>query len=199
MRALFEDTWLALPDGLEPPDWDARRRFLLGHVRPGARALDLGCGEGRFTAELARAGAQAIGADVAEAALRRARARHPEQEFERIPYDGPLPWGEGSFDLVWASEVLERAGDTERFLAEVRRVLRPDGVLLVTTPSAGRVRTLVEGVPDPAGDRLHLYTSRTLGRVLRDAGFARVELSRLGRRRGRLGATARAAPSGQAL
>jgi hypothetical protein len=49
---------------------------------------------------------------------------------------------------------------------------------------------LIEGVPDPASDRLHLYTRRSLERVLRDAGFAAVEVSRFGAGRRRLRATA---------
>ena len=79
---------------------------------------------------MARAGAQAIGVDVAEAALRRARSRHPGVEFLLVPLDGPLPFEDGSFDLVWASEVIEHVSDTARWLSEVRRVLAPAGRLL---------------------------------------------------------------------
>lgn len=190
MRQLFEDIWEQLPDRLEPPDWEARRGFLLDRVRPGARVLDLGCGEGRFTAELAAAGAKATGAEVAEAALLRARAAHPGLSFEQVPYEGPLPFPDAAFDVVWISEVIERITDTGRFLGEARRVLHPDGRLLLTTPSAGRLRVLLEGAPDPASDRLRLYTRASLERVLRDAGFSEVRVRRLGAGRRRLAATA---------
>src|SRR4051812_34276712 len=64
-----EAIWEALPEGLEPPGFAQRRSFLLVRVRPGDRVLDVGCGEGRFAAELARAGATVLAADVAEEPL----------------------------------------------------------------------------------------------------------------------------------
>lgn len=153
--------------------------------------LDLGCGEGRFTAELAAAGADATGAEVAEAALRRARAAHPGMPFELVPYDGPLPFPDAVFDVVWISEVIERIADAGGFLAEAKRVMSPDGALLLTTPSAGWLRVLLEGGPDPASDRLCHYTRSKLKSALRDAGFGEVKVRRFGSRRARLAATAR--------
>ena len=139
----------------------------------------MGCGTGDFTAAMARAGADAIGVDVAEAALRRARSRHPGVEFRLVPLDGPLPFEDGSFELVWASEVIEHVADTARWLSEVRRVLAPGGRLLVTTPSHGRLRVAVGGVErfsEPLGDHLHLYTKRSLGALLGEFGFGEVQV-----------------------
>ncbi len=110
----------AAGSGSTPPDWELRRRFLLGSGEPGERALDLGCGAGEFTAALAEAGAAVVGVDVAEAALARARTAHPELDFRRVPIDGPLPFEDGAFDLVWASEVIEHVADTARWLSEVQ-------------------------------------------------------------------------------
>jgi 2-polyprenyl-3-methyl-5-hydroxy-6-metoxy-1,4-benzoquinol methylase len=84
-------------------------------VRLGDRALDVGSGTGDFTAALAQAGAQAIGVEVAEAAIARARARHPELDFRLVPIEGPLPLEGSAFDLVWASEVIEHVTDTARW------------------------------------------------------------------------------------
>ena len=91
MREYYEDLWEHLPDDLEPPDLDVRLAFMREGVRSGDRVLDLGSGVGTFTAWLARIGAQPLGAEVAEAAVRRARAAHPELEFRLVPIDGPLP------------------------------------------------------------------------------------------------------------
>ncbi len=69
-------------------------------VRSGEHVLDLGSGEGTFTEWLARIGAAPLGAGVAEAAVRRARAAHPELEFRLVPIDGSLPLQDNSFDVV---------------------------------------------------------------------------------------------------
>jgi ubiquinone/menaquinone biosynthesis C-methylase UbiE len=183
VRDYYEELWRRLPDELPPPDWELRRQFLLENVEQGDRVLDLGCGAGEFTAALAEAGAQPLGVDVAKAAIARARSRHPDLEFRLVPIDGPLPLEDNSFDLVWASEVIEHVADTARWLSEVRRVLVPDGRLLLTTPSHGRVRVAVEGIErlsEPLGDHLHLYTRRSLATVLAEFGFDTITVRSVG-------------------
>jgi 2-polyprenyl-6-hydroxyphenyl methylase/3-demethylubiquinone-9 3-methyltransferase len=186
MRALQEDVWAALPEGLEPPDLELRRGFLLDHVEPGQSVLDAGCGEGAFTALLADAGAAPVGVDIAERALERARARHPALDFRLAPEDGPLAFDDASFDVVWASEVLAHVGDTARFVSELRRVLRPRGRLLVTTPYHGRVKnaalalTRFEAHFDPRGPQLRFYTPRSLRALLLDFGFEQVQVRSAG-------------------
>ena len=183
MRDYYEELWQRLPQRLELPDLDLRRRFLLGQVQPGDRALDLGCGDGTFTGELSAAGARAVGVDVAEAALERARAGHPDLEFRLTPIEGPLPFEDNSFQLVWASEVIEHVGDTARWLSEVRRVLVPGGRLLLTTPAHGRLRLLLGGVErysPPLGDHLHLYTRDSLHRLLAEFGFGQIQVRAAG-------------------
>jgi ubiquinone/menaquinone biosynthesis C-methylase UbiE len=183
VRPYYEQLWERLPERLEPDRFERRRSFLLGQVRRGDRALDLGCGAGEFTAALFAAGAQPVGADVAEAALARARERHPELQFVLVPFDGPLPFEDCSFELVWAGEVIEHVADTAVWLSEVRRVLAPGGRLLVTTPSHGRLRILVSGVEpfsEPLGDHLHLYTRRSLTTLLKEFGFGEIRVRAIG-------------------
>jgi ubiquinone/menaquinone biosynthesis C-methylase UbiE len=171
--------WERLPDELEPPSFERRLGFLRGEVRPGDRALDVGCGTGEFTAFLAESGVQAVGVDVAQAALGRARARHPGLDFRLVPVEGPLPFEDGSFELAWASEVIEHVADTARWLSELRRVLVPGGRLLLTTPSHGRLRVALAGVErfsEPLGDHLHLYTRRSLRSLLDEFGFAQIDV-----------------------
>jgi ubiquinone/menaquinone biosynthesis C-methylase UbiE len=146
MRDYYGDLWGRLPEDLDPHDFDLRLAHLRAGVRAGDRVLDLGCGDGRFTAELTRIGGKPIGADVAQAALDRARTGHPGLDFRLVPFDGPLPFDDVSFDVVWCSEVIEHVADTARWLSEVRRVLVPRGRLLLTTPSHGRLRVAVVGV-----------------------------------------------------
>jgi ubiquinone/menaquinone biosynthesis C-methylase UbiE len=183
VRDYYEELWRRLPEDLQPPDQGLRRRFALANLQAGDRALDLGCGVGDFTAAFVEAGAVAVGVDVAEAALRRARARHPELQFLLTPIDGPLPLDDSSFDVVWASEVIEHVADTARWLSEVRRVLAPSGRLLLTTPSHGRLRLALGGIErysEPLGDHLHLYTARSLRGLLEEFGFAPVQVRSTG-------------------
>jgi SAM-dependent methyltransferase len=183
MRDYYEELWSELPDDLQPPDRDLRRGFLLRDVHRGDRALDLGCGAGELTAVLADAGAGPVGVDVAEAALARARSRHPQLDFRLAPIDGPLPFEDGSFDLVWSSEVVEHVADTARWLLEVRRVLAQGGRLLLTTPSHGRLRVALGGVErfsEPLGDHLHLYTRGSLRSLLDEFGFGEVTVRAAG-------------------
>jgi ubiquinone/menaquinone biosynthesis C-methylase UbiE len=160
-----------------------RRDFLLGQVEAGTRVLDLGCGVGDFTAALDEHGAQAIGCDVAGEALRRARERHPGVEFvqsgEELPFDG------GSFDAVWAGEVLEHVQDVLGLLAEVHRVLRVKGQLIVSTPNHGPARRLHIGLSrrafetafDPRSDHVRFFTSHTLRTTIALSQFGELDVA----------------------
>lgn len=174
--------WRAVPGDAEPERFAERRELLLAQVAGGDRVLDLGCGDGAFAAALTGAGAVVTAVDVSGEAVRRARGRAPGAQVELVAEGGELPFAEDAFDLVWCGETLEHVADVAGLLAEVRRVLRWGGTLLVTTPNVPRLGVAVEalrGRPleerlDPRADHLRFFTARTLAGVLRDAGFAEV-------------------------
>jgi 2-polyprenyl-6-hydroxyphenyl methylase/3-demethylubiquinone-9 3-methyltransferase len=176
--------WEALRPGPEhrPYLYETRRAFLLGHVRPGDRVLDLGCGVGDFTAALAEGGAQALGAEVSELAVRIARERHPGREFLHVADGEPLPFGDASFDVVWLGGVVGHVLDTAGFLDEVARVLRGGGSVVLSTEYHGRVKLAVMALGvfprhfDPRGTHIRFYTRRSLREVLVDHGFADVRI-----------------------
>lgn len=180
----FERIWADVPEGAEPENFAMRRDYLLANVAPGERVLDLGCGEGAFTAALAQAGAGAVGVEVAAEPLRRARARHPEFEFHLL--EGRLPFGRGEFDVVWAGELIEHLRDPAGVLEDVRRVLGADGRLLLSTPDhplrlrlrLALSRGAFEAHFDPRSDHLRFFTARTLALTLEDAGFATPRIER---------------------
>ena len=198
MLAAYSDqdsVWEGVPAGFEPADAELRGKFLLGGVAAAARelggpprVLDLGCGEGYFTARLAQAGAIALGVDVSAEALRRARLRHPQVELQAIDARSAWPLTDASFDLVWAGEVIEHVADTAGWLSEVRRVLRPRGQLLLSTPAHGRVRMLALALSgrrfdrhfDPLSDHLRFYSARSLRRLLADFGFDDIDVRAAG-------------------
>ena len=176
-----EAVWRAVPDGAEPERFAVRRAFLLDRVTPGARVLDLGCGDGAFAAALLAAGCTVTMADVAEEALRRARLQAREAEAVKLAEGEPLPFAEDAFDVVWAGEVLEHVADVVGLLAEIRRVLRWGGRLLITTPWHGRIVVATDAHFDPRTDHLRFFSARTLRAILADAGFASVSVTRAGR------------------
>ena len=189
-RDYREVLWEAVPTGLEPARFSERKDFLLARVRPGERVLDLGCGEGRFAAELARAGVVVLGADAAEEPLRRARAAQPDLDTRLIEGEGEWPFADASFEAVWAGEVIEHVADTAGWLSEVRRVLLPGGRLLLSTPLVGAFELMRlalwrrerERALDPRGEHLRFYDAGALRVLLEDFRFEQVELGGARRR-----------------
>jgi 2-polyprenyl-3-methyl-5-hydroxy-6-metoxy-1,4-benzoquinol methylase len=188
-----ESLWEAIPECSQPGDLSLRLAFAREHLRrasaasaagaPALRVLDVGCGEGQITAELARAGFDVLGVDVAEEPLRRARRAHPELDTRLIDeHDWPL--ADASFDAVFAGETIEHVLDTIGWLSEVRRVLRSRGSLLLSTPAHGPLTLLAAAFSpraferrfDPRSDHVRFYSRRTLRRLLLDFGFEQVEL-----------------------
>jgi 2-polyprenyl-6-hydroxyphenyl methylase/3-demethylubiquinone-9 3-methyltransferase len=183
----IDDVWAAVPEGAEPEHFSVRRDFLLAHLPEDARVLDVGCGEGAFSAAIAASGASPIAVDVADEPLRRLRERFPEvADVRRAEVGKPLPLRDGEADAVWAGEVVEHVVDVGAFCAELRRVLKPAGPLILTTPDHPR-RLLARFALSPRrfdehfapyADHVRFFTARTLIRVLEDAGFATVALTR---------------------
>jgi 2-polyprenyl-3-methyl-5-hydroxy-6-metoxy-1,4-benzoquinol methylase len=99
------------------------------------RILDIGCGTGLNAAHLTRAGHTVVGIDLSPVAIERFRGRGLEGLVCDIEAE-PLPFEDGSFDLAYASEVIEHCADTDRFVGELARVIKPRGLLLLSTPNS---------------------------------------------------------------
>ncbi|MET8966729.1 methyltransferase domain-containing protein [Streptomyces hydrogenans] len=109
--------------------------YLLDALRPGLDVLDVGCGPGTITADLAAlvAPGRVVGVDAAEDVLDKARATAAERglggvEF-RVADVHALDFPDDSFDVVHAHQVLQHVGDPVQALREMRRVCRPGGVV----------------------------------------------------------------------
>ncbi len=106
---------------------------------PGARMLDAPCGgAAALTLALIEKGFQAIGADVdpeAKALLGNA--------FSKVDLNAALPWPEQSFDAVFSTEGIEHLENHFSFLREMCRVLKPGGILVLTTPNITALRSRV--------------------------------------------------------
>jgi len=174
-----DELWELVPPQPGPPPAHLVE-FVRGLGRA-ERALDLGCGDGRLTAELDAA--ELTAADVSPVALERARARLAGARIVELEPDGPLPFDDGSFELVLAAETIEHVRDVQLLLSEARRVLRPGGTLAVTTPATGPLMR----PPHPLSPHLRFLTGRSLARLLDELGF---EVRSLERRAGTLVARA---------
>ena len=101
----------------------------------GRRVLDAACGEGYGSALLAQTAASVVGVDLSAAAIGHARERYGAEGLEFVEADClALPFDDGEFDFVVSFETLEHLEAQDELLAEFRRVLSQDGVLLVSTP-----------------------------------------------------------------
>lgn len=105
---------------------------MLARVRAGGYgdALDVGCGEGRFCRMMRAAGVRPVGVDPIPLMLEMARARDPGGDY-RVGRAEKLDWPDASFDLVVSYLTLIDIDDMEQAVAEMARVLRPGGALLI--------------------------------------------------------------------
>lgn len=97
----------------------------------GGRALDVACGTGRHVGNLLRLGFDVTGVDATDAMLARARVNHPQARFELASWNA-LPFGDDEFDVVTCSLALCHAVELASPIAEMARVLRPGGTLVIS-------------------------------------------------------------------
>lgn len=111
----------------------------------GKDVLDAGCGVGYGSAILAAVARRVVGVDLSEEAIAYARRRYSRPNVEFSVDDLlELRKPDDTFDVVCAFEAIEHLPDPETHLAQVSRVLRPDGVYLVSTPRAERTTAAPE-------------------------------------------------------
>jgi SAM-dependent methyltransferase len=156
-------------------------------LRAGERVLDLGCGFGRHGYEALRRGANVVSFDYAFEELTQVRNTFKVMEADGEAPAGTstsevrgdavhLPFPDGSFDCIIASEVLEHVLDDEGALGELSRVLRPGGVLAATIPSWGPEKICWAlsdeyHAPFVEGGHVRIYTENTVRERMRSAGL----------------------------
>ena len=142
-------------------------RFALPHVA-GRRVLEVGCGEGYGTALLATAAAQVIGLDYDALTIAHAARRYRQAEFVRGNL-AALPLPSESVDVVATLQVIEHVWNHNEFVRECLRVLRPGGLLLVTTPNR---LTFSPGLEVPVNPfHTKEFTAAELAELLTANGF----------------------------
>jgi SAM-dependent methyltransferase len=154
-------------------------------IGTGKRVLDLGCRSGALTRHLLE-GNEVVGVDVDPAALAKAAALGIEPVQANV--EEPLPFEDASFDAVVAGELLEHLRFPDALAAEVRRVLRPGGVLVGSVPNAfrlqSRLRFLRGRQPEDDPTHLRMFSPGAMREILH--GFREVRLDYVGGRYRRL-------------
>jgi trans-aconitate methyltransferase len=112
--------------------------------RPGERVLDIGCGTGQLTAEIAKTGARVLGMDSAPAMVEQARANFPGLEFQQGDVRA-LPF-EREFDAVFSNAMLHWVKEADEAAAAMSNALRKDGRVVVEFGGQGNTRALLEAV-----------------------------------------------------
>ncbi|HDS29578.1 MAG TPA: class I SAM-dependent methyltransferase, partial [Firmicutes bacterium] len=124
----------------------ARYIFALNFIK-GKKALDLGCGEGYGSKMLAGRAESAVGVDIDDKAIAHAVENYQADNLKFVASDVcDLPFDDNEFDAVVSFEVIEHIVNPKRMLEEIARILKPDGILLLSTPN-GAVK--IASVPNP--------------------------------------------------
>jgi len=147
---------------------------LVRRYKNGTYLLDIGCGEGFFLFNASSAGYITKGIELSQDAVEYAR-REFGLDVEAKPFE-ELQFPEGHFDVITLWQVLEHVPYPLVILKEVHRILKPEGMLVASTPN-------IEGIPAKIlGKRwwnircLHInqFTVKTLATVLKNIGFKNV-------------------------
>ena len=172
---------------------EASAAYLLPHLRPGLRILDFGCGPGTISVGLAKAVApgELHGVDMEESQVEIARSvarvgGHDNATFH-VGDVTDLSFEDGFFDVAHCHNVLMHVPDTAAVLAEVKRVLKPGGLIACremitassfTHPDFGVIRRAWNMFEDLlAADDGHPQMGKDLKAHILDAGFTNVRMT----------------------
>lgn len=143
-----------------------RRYFWAGERIAGADVLEVACGAGQGLGYMARIARRVVGGDISSALVATAR-KHYGTRIEIHQFDAEaLPFEDRSFDVVVIFEAIYYIRNINRFIGEVRRVLRPSGKLLIASAN----KDLFDFTPSPHS--IAYYGVCELNQILQGAGFS---------------------------
>jgi len=165
-----------------PPEWNEKNlerilKFCSDKIK--GRVLDVGCGDGFFTAQiLQRFNLKNVyGLDISSKAVDLARLKHPEIKFQQGALNH-IPEETNSIDSITMIEVIEHLVDIEGTLKELFRVMKPGGILLITTTDFNWLKQVIiamfffEKYFYPTNPHIRFFKKSTLADILSKNGFS---------------------------
>jgi len=174
--------------------WEETRFLFDNYLKEDNKVLDLGCGTGRYAELFKDRKIEYIGADIAEEQIRIARKKHPEAKFQTIDFLN-FPFSDNHFDKIYSIAVFHCIPSKEyriKFLKEVKRILKKDGLLILTVWKSKRwnvsllfkytilkligkskldFRDFLEPWADKTERYYHWFSKRELSEIVKKAGF----------------------------
>jgi len=172
------DAWYETPLGTLSDRLEKELVFSLIDVEAGEKALDLGCGTGNYTIELAKRGADVVGIDTSEEMLGCARIKAQKADIKasfKAADAMNLPFPDSSFDAVLSNGLLCFLKEPEKALMEMHRVLKPGGRVVVGVLNRWSPWALFRRIKglfkDTIYNKARFISPPELERMLRIAGF----------------------------
>ena len=168
-------------NSLPPEDQDTfgrRFQYALDQLPSSSQLiLDYGCGRGGAARRFSDAGHRVEAIDLSDEVIRLAQAYEPRANYTVIDSEEKLPFADQTFDQCYSSEVIEHVFDIRAYLSEIHRVVKPGGLLMLTTPYHGVAKNVTlalrgfERHYDPYHGHIRFFTVKSLHKCLRDYGF----------------------------
>ena len=166
---------------------------LLCDIPKGSKVLDLGCGNGTFISNFQDRGWSLYGSDFSPTGIDFAKRTFPQIEF--FLADASAPTGDilervGQVDVILSTEVIEHLYDPRSFLRNAHTLLKPSGLIILTTPYHGYLKNLMLALTGKLDqhftvlwDHGHIkfWSKKTLRSVLEETGFTDINFVGSGR------------------
>lgn len=161
-----------------------RINLALNLIGKNKKVLDIGCYEGYISEKIKNYGNEVVGLEISEIGAKLCNERGIKCFHQDI--EAKLPFSDNSFDVVFGGEVIEHVFDTDSLLQEIKRILKPKGYVVLTTPNIAslprRLRLLLGinpmidiGLISPQGEKsaghIRYFTKKSLEQLLNRNGF----------------------------
>lgn len=155
------------------------------------RVLDIGCGNGSLTHLIAQQGYEVVGIEESESGVTLARSSFPDCQFiQGSIYNLPYAKLDNSFDIVISCEVIEHLFYPRELVRSANKCLKPNGVLIITTPYHGYFKNLVLALSGKMdrhfttlwdGGHIKFFSTKTLTELLKQEGYTNIQFTFSGR------------------